>query len=212
MVKNGSLAILNRISSRFREARKQHFWETFSLDEKSGLKILDVGGTPWSSFVSELKGHSVTYLNLDKCEQEIRDGLPEGQFYVQGDACDMPFEDGEFDIAFSNSVIEHVGRYSRQEQFANEIRRVSKAFLVQTPYRHFPIEPHYNFPFVQYFPEWAERIVYKCWPFSWLKIHKMDFERAFLLNRRQMRKLFPDAQLKVERAGLMVKSMTCVKQ
>ncbi|WP_255695553.1 methyltransferase domain-containing protein [Rhodohalobacter sp. 614A] len=54
--------------------------------------------------------------------------------YVQGDALDMHmFEDKSFDVVFSNSVIEHVGSFENQRRFADEVRRVGKAYWVQTP-------------------------------------------------------------------------------
>ena len=33
--------------------------------------------------------------------------------FVQADGCDLPFADGEFDICFSNAVVEHVGGRER---------------------------------------------------------------------------------------------------
>jgi hypothetical protein len=59
----------------------------------------------------------------------------------------MPqYRDKEFDIAFSNSVIEHVGNDLRIRQMADEVRRVGRNYL-QTPNYYFPLEPHFFFPF-----------------------------------------------------------------
>ena len=66
-----------------------------------------------------------------------------------GDGCALKFPDKSYDIAFSNSVIEHVGSWERQQAFAKDIRRVGKAIWVQTPARECLIEPHYLAPFLQ---------------------------------------------------------------
>ena len=48
----------------------------------------------------------------------------------------LPFEDRQFDIAFSTAVIEHVGdRNHQQGLFLSELLRVSKRFFLTTPNR-----------------------------------------------------------------------------
>jgi Methylase involved in ubiquinone/menaquinone biosynthesis len=78
-----------------------------------------------------------------------------------GDACALPFADGSYDIVFSNSTIEHVGDWERQEAFAREARRVGRALWIQTPARENWFEPHYLAPFVHWLPRrwrrWAGR-------------------------------------------------------
>ena len=58
--------------------------------------------------------------------------------YVQGDACALPFADGEFDLYFSNAVIEHVGGGERQRAFVAEALRVAPRVFITTPNRWFP--------------------------------------------------------------------------
>ncbi len=117
------------------------------------LKILDVGGTNifWESigFVNQGVGKvEITIMNV----QENTASHPIFNSVV-GDARNMKeFKDQQFDVVFSNSVIEHVGDYNDQLKMADEIRRVGKRYFVQTPNLYFPIEPHFVFPFFQFLP------------------------------------------------------------
>ena len=72
--------------------------------------------------------------------------------FVQADATErLPFADGAFDLAYSNSVIEHLPP-ARREAFAREIRRVARGWWVQTPAFGFPIEPHSLLPAAHWLP------------------------------------------------------------
>ena len=72
---------------------------------------------------------------------------------VVADGRDLPFADGEFDVGFSNAVVEHVGGRTDQERFVRELCRVAKRVFVTTPNRLFPIDPHTLLPLVHWLPE-----------------------------------------------------------
>lgn len=121
------------------------------------LRILDVGGTMmfWKSMgFDQLEGIEIVLLNLE--------AAPVDSPYftsLAGDATYMPqFKDKEFDIVFSNSVIEHVGDDFQQESMAREIMRVGKAYFVQTPNLFFPIESHSCMPLYQFMPEFMRTL------------------------------------------------------
>ena len=80
---------------------------------------------------------------------------------VRADGRSLPFEDGSFDIGFSNAVVEHVaGGREGQRQFVHELCRVAKRVFVTTPNRWFPIEVHTLRPFVHWLPSGPrERLV-----------------------------------------------------
>ena len=67
------------------------------------------------------------------------EALVSSSCYVVADGCHLPFADDAFDMAFSNSVIEHVPDH---EAFSRELARVGRSYYVQTPNKWFPIEPH----------------------------------------------------------------------
>ena len=80
----------------FRRRRMRAFAETFR--PHAGTAILDVGGTPlnWSLLGCD---SDLTLLNLEL--PEGFESLPGNYSFVVGDAVDLEFEDGAFDIAFS---------------------------------------------------------------------------------------------------------------
>lgn len=75
-----------------------------------------------------------------------------GVKFVVADGRSLPFGDAEFDIGFSNAVIEHVGSREDQRRFVGEIVRTCRRVFVCTPNRGFPIDPHTLLPFVHWLP------------------------------------------------------------
>jgi hypothetical protein len=118
---------------------------------------------------------------------------------VLGDARAMPFADREFDIAYCNSLIEHLDPADRA-RLAAEIRRVAGRWLVQTPNRWFPIEPHVLLPGYQFLPRALQRRVARFGVSG-------GYEDIRLLGARELRELFPDAVIVRERVGPMTKSL-----
>lgn len=64
----------------------------------------------------------------------------------------LPFADGQFDIAYSNAVVEHTGSRADQRAFVHELCRVAKRVFVVVPNRLFPVEHHTGLPLVHYLP------------------------------------------------------------
>lgn len=196
--------LINTISSSYRSKRFDRFREV--LQVKPYHKILDVGGSSYFWLDSGLESN-VTIINI-----ELPVHCPEPFTWLTGDACDMSmFADQSFDIIFSNSVIEHVGGLARQKQMADEIQRVSKRYWVQTPYKHFPIEPHFVFPFFQYLPTSARYTVARLWPFSFAKRQgrdaTIDARSIWLLDGKQTKLLFPNATIEREQFIGLTKSL-----
>jgi SAM-dependent methyltransferase len=104
--------------------------------------------------------------------------------YVQGDACSLPFEDGSFDIVFSNAVIEHVGGRERQRAFVSEAIRVGRRVFITTPNRRFPVEVHTRLPFVHWLPDALSHPLYRA-------TGRDIGPEVELLTRRSLAALFP---------------------
>jgi Methyltransferase domain len=54
---------------------------------------------------------------------------------VTASGTDLPFADDEFDVAFSNAVVEHVGSREEQRRFVAELCRVAPRVFLSTPNR-----------------------------------------------------------------------------
>jgi len=179
------------------------------------LRILDVGG---ENAFWENRGWAgrpdvqISSLNLVPEEQRH-----ENIKTIAGDATDLAqFSDGSFDIAFSNSVIEHLFTFENQRRMASEIQRVGRAFWVQTPNFWFPMEPHFHVPGWQWMPVGVRVSMLRRWRCGWRgpcpepKQARELVEEVQLLTRNQLRTLFPEATLVPERLGGLVKSWTVI--
>jgi 2-polyprenyl-3-methyl-5-hydroxy-6-metoxy-1,4-benzoquinol methylase len=127
---------------------------------------------------------------------------------VQADATKLPFADGEFDVAFSNSVIEHIPP-AAQPAFAAEVRRVAGRYFVQTPNKYFPIEPHYQLPLFQFMPRSLRKRLNQRFNLGWQP--KGHWEEITLLTPKSLRNLFPDAEIRRERLFGLTKSLIAVR-
>ena len=114
---------------------------------------------------------------------------------VQADGRELPFEDGQFDLGFSNAVVEHVaGGRAEQRRFVGELCRVAGRVMVTTPNRFFPVDPHSLLPFVHWLPERTARRAYRAAGKAWA-------EDVHLLTRRELAALFP-GRVRVQSLGL----------
>lgn len=201
------------LASKMRRERSRLFWK-WAETLGSPLNILDVGGTlSWwtNNAILPDTEHTITLYNLPGTP--LPSELPQRFNATFGDARDLScFEDQSFDIVFSNSVIEHVGRLQEQQRMAREILRVGKHCFIQTPNRFFPLEPHFLVPLWQFFPMGLRARILCMHSVGWVKKQNSLFDATIqveeirLLTEREMRTLFPDASLQREKAFGLTKS------
>jgi hypothetical protein len=175
--------------------------------------VLDVGGTPynWEQIDANFP---ITLLNTEPLEA---DGLDARYTLVQGSGMRLDFPDRSFDIAFSNSVIEHVGDLEAQRVFAEELRRVGRQVWVQTPARSFFFEPHLLAPFIHFLPlSWQRRLVRNFTLWGWItRPSRASVDRMLgelrLLDYATFRALFPDCEIRRERFLVFTKAFVAVR-
>lgn len=139
--------------------RKEHF-QLFidNLAPDSTTTILDIGVSPANDLI-EANFFEKLYpdtQNITAASVEDASNLEQdfpGLSFVQLDEGRLPFEDGQFDIAFSSAVLEHVGDRAHQRAFIAEMVRVSRRVFLTTPNRWFPIELHTALPFLHWLPQ-----------------------------------------------------------
>ncbi len=197
----------------FRSRRMKRFARTFGLAAET--TVLDVGGTPLNW---ELLGEParVTLLNRSFATPSSRSYADFA--LVEGCGKRLAFANASFDVAFSNSVIEHVGGYDEQRVFASELRRVGRQVWVQTPARGFFLEPHLITPFIHYRPiRWQRRLLRNFSVWGWLTRPSRQVVERFLASTRllshaELRELFPDCEIRRERFLGLTKAYVAVRQ
>ena len=178
------------------------------------MSIVDLGGRLESWLRVPVRPASVHVINLEPPPREF----PAWARVDQADACNLPASliSSSYDLVFSNSVIEHVGGHAQRIRFAAAVHDLADRHWIQTPYRYFPIEPHWLFPGFQFLPLSIRAELSQRWPL----VHTPSSSReeglraamaVELLSRAEMGFYFPDSALQLERIGGLIKSLIAVK-
>lgn len=204
-------AVVNRawhwLAARFRRRRRAMLLRRFPAS--SSARVIDVGGIAkdW-----EHESREVIILNL------VRQDSGRHRF-VAGDARQIDCADDSFDLAYCNSVIEHVGTWNDQMLLAAELRRIAPAIWVQTPNRWFPLEVHYLTLFLHWWPGLLRYRFIVRWFTGWgwlVRPTRAEVDRyaatVHLLSAREMKQLFPDCTLLRERFLGLTKSIICIRE
>ena len=181
--------------------------------------LLDVGGNPWFWTSHPQPVKRIDSLNIHKEFWRSDDAPDHNIRMLLGDGCSLAMPDKSYDIGFSNSVIEHVGSWERQQQFASEIRRVARSLWVQTPAYECPIEPHYLTPFIHYLPRPLQKKLLRwCTLWGWLEHPTREqidamVDTTRLLRKAEIQQLFPDCEIITERMlWIITKSYIAIRR
>lgn len=185
------MSIAERISGANRKRKYELFLRAFK--PTATTTILDVGfaDKEYSESENYLERHyrhpgNITALGIEE-PAEFSRRYPQVKTAVY-DGREFPFADGQFDICWSNAVIEHVGDRECQLLFLSEIKRVGRAAFLTTPNRYFPIEVHTRIPLLHMMPksvfDRAARLVGKGWAAG---------DYMLLLSLNEIRSLLADA-------------------
>lgn len=197
------------IAARYRRKRWDAMYAQFPDLER--MSVIDLGGRVGTWMRAPTRPAHVHIVNLEPPDADVPDWIE----VDHADACELPKQiaSREYDLVFSNSVLEHLGGHARRLAFADAVHALSERHWIQTPYRYFPIEPHWLFPWFQHLPIAARVAITRRWPL----VHSRDAGSAVdavmsveLLSRTELHRYFPDSRIVTERIGPLVKSITAV--
>ena len=178
------------------------------------LNVIDLGGRADMWLRAPVRPAHVHLVNLEQQPEDLPDWITAEVRDIIKDGPDPAA--GQYDLAFSNSVIEHVGGFAQREAFARAVHGLAPRYWIQTPYRYFPIEPHWLFPGFQFLPLAVRAQVSRKWPLVHTKSSSRleGLEAAMgveLLSRSEMMYYFPSSSIYPERVAGLTKSLVAIK-
>jgi hypothetical protein len=199
------------VSSRLRKKRLDFFSEFCDKLEKP-VKILDLGGSDYhwrNSAFKNNKDYHITIINTEIQNTEDFRNI----CFIKRDVRHLNFfDDKEYDLVYSSSLIEHLNNFEEQKKLADEIKRIGKHYFIQTPNYYFPIEPHFLFPFFQFLSDEKKTKLVSKYNLGWF-IKQDDESKARelaasirLLKKNELKEFFPGSKIYNEKYFFLNKS------
>jgi SAM-dependent methyltransferase len=188
---SGTVPFASRVSLHVRRKMFRVFMEL--MRPRPEATVLDVGVTSdaryqESNYFEQMYPypHHITCVGTED-GSHLAQRYP-GLSYRQVQAGEpLPFHDAEFDVVFSNAVLEHVGSRAAQAAFVRELCRVGKSFFITTPNRWFPFEHHTGLPLLHYLPPSVFRALLRRTKYQ----HWAEESNLNILTARELAALFP---------------------
>ena len=195
---SGAVPLASRLSFHVRRKMFNLFMAHFQPSRKT--RILDVGVTSDSTFAeSNYFERFYPYPDNITCVgtedgSHLMQEYPGLQYHRVKPGDPLPFSAGDFDIVFSNAVIEHTGSRIAQAAFVRELCRVGNAFFITTPNRWFPVEHHTGLPLIHFLPASLFRRCLRNTRYHFWA----DEQHLNILTTRELAALFPaDVRLQI---------------
>lgn len=178
------------------------------------MRVLDLGGDARAWRLAPVRPLQVVLVNTF-AQDDLEDDWLRA---VTGDACELPpaVRAEHFDLVYSNSVLEHVGGHWRRTRFAEEVHGAAPHHWIQTPYRYFPLEPHWLFPGFQLLPVRLRAEITRRWPIgNYQTVRGLDEAVSFTLrtemvSETELRHYFPSSEVWRERVLGLTKSLVAI--
>jgi hypothetical protein len=205
--------MLHRLRRYTREKRLERF-NAFVKGVSGQIRLIDLGGTVkfWEDWgLAKQPRLDVTIVNdhhIDKNHEHDRLSLP-NIHRLQADVLTLSAVDlAQFDVIFSNSLIEHLPGPEAQRQLAQAIIDSGRPYFMQTPNKRSPVDPHFPRPYVPFFAAYPRPLQARL--LSWSALgsgsaapsYAAALERLsnyYPLTTRGVRQLFPQARIVMER-------------
>lgn len=205
------------ISSNYATKLRRRRFAFFSIclgGMKKPVRVLDCGGTVDFWTTAGAIPHFGTDIDITVVNVFEDRNVPSQMKWHVGDVRDLSkFQDREFDMVFSNAVINLMPSWEDQCRMAREILRVGRKYYIQSPNRYFPIDWRTLVPFFHFL---SPRL--QAWCFAHFRVgayaRVKDATKAYLLATRvrdlsivQMYQLFPGCGIFRERCFGFTKSI-----
>lgn len=174
-------------------------WLQVTFPKIESMSVIDLGGTVDSWLRAPVRPASVRVVSLAPAPRCLADWIRADQ----ADACSLPahISGGSYDLVVSESLIGHVGGHAQRVRLADAVHSLADRHWVQAPYRYFPVDPHWLFPWFQFLPPAVRAEVARWWPPAQVR----------LLSRAEMACYFPDSTLQFERTLGVIRSIAAVR-
>jgi hypothetical protein len=198
----------------YTRAQRHKLFDDFMRHSTGRIRLVDLGGTVsfWEDWgLAAQPQLSVTIVNdhhSDKTHEH--DALRLANLSrLRADVMTLTAADlAEYDVIFSNSLIEHLPGEQAQRRLAQAIIDSGRPYFMQTPNKRSPLDPHFPRPYVPFFATYPRPVQARLLSWSALGSGQAapSFEAALArlqhyhpLTRGDVRHLFPQARVVMER-------------